>query len=84
MPRHGEPNSSYYSARYAERKRAAERSRDAVAKPGPCNKCQADRVGMEIFCRAHQAEYDALCASGASIDECAAFCRRTYWPETDK
>lgn len=38
MRRHLEPNGSYYSARYAERKRAAERERDARG-PRPPVKC---------------------------------------------
>lgn len=40
MGRRDEPNASYYSARYAERKRAADRARDAAPrKAEPCMAC---------------------------------------------
>lgn len=80
MSRHLEPNASHYSAQYAERKRAAERARDAAAGPGPCNHCATVRAPGSIFCAQHAAEYEALTDSGASVDECGAFCERTYWP----
>jgi hypothetical protein len=74
------PNASHYSARYAERKRAAQRARDAAAGPSPCNRCPTPQASGSIFCAAHQAEYDALAESGAAPSECFKFCERTYWP----
>ena len=40
MSRHLEPNASHYSARYAERKRAAQRARDSRPRQDPpCHRC---------------------------------------------
>lgn len=80
MNRHHEPNASYYSARYAERKRAAERAQDAAAGPRPCNRCRAACTPNSIFCAIHATAYLKLLSSGATPDVCAEFCRRTYWP----
>jgi hypothetical protein len=61
--RHDEPNASHFSARYAERKRAAERARDArPAQPRPCNACGvllAPQL-MLIRCDACQAEHKRI------------------------
>jgi hypothetical protein len=73
-------NASHHSARYAERKRAAERARDAAAGPSPCNRCAVPQVSGSIFCAMHRKEYEALLASGTSPGACAEFCRRTHWP----
>jgi hypothetical protein len=80
-----EPNASYYSARYAERKRQAEQTRDAAAGPRTCNKCQnVTKIGS-IFCDQHAAEYDALRQKrGVSIDLLSDFCQRTHWPAGTK
>jgi hypothetical protein len=80
VSRHREPNASYYSTRYAERKRAAERARDAAAGPRTCNRCPVVSAPASIFCVGHAAEYDALMKSGASPDACSEFCRRIHWP----
>jgi len=80
MTRDHEPNASYYSARYAERKRAAERARDAHAPATSCNRCENIRAPGSIFCTAHADEYATIVASGATADECSEFCQRTYWP----
>ena len=80
MTRDHEPNASYYSARYAERKRAAERARDAHAPAQSCNRCENIRAPGSIFCTAHADEYATIVASGATADECSEFCQRTYWP----
>jgi hypothetical protein len=78
--RHDEPNASQVSARYAAHKQAARRARDAAAGPSPCNRCASVRAPGSIFCAGHVAEYEALRRTGASADDCAEFCRRTYWP----
>ena len=77
--RYDEPNGSYYSARYAERKRAQERAQDAAAGPRPCNRCPTTCAPGSIFCPEHTAEYAELCKTG-DIDVCREFCQRTYWP----
>lgn len=79
--RHHEPNASYYSTRYAERKHAAQRVRDAASGPRTCNRCPAASAAGSVFCAEHGAEYDALCESGASMGVTQEFCRRTHWPE---
>ena len=82
MARHLEPNASHYSARYAERKRAAQRARDAAAGPRTCNRCPSVSAKGSIFCTAHAAEYSALCdRPGVTVDECSEFCQRAHWPE---
>lgn len=80
MARH-EPNASYYSARYAERKLAAQRARDAAAPPRTCNRCPAVCEPGSIFCAEHAAEFVRLRESGASPEACTEFCNRTHWPE---
>lgn len=86
MSRRDEHNASHYSARYAERKRAAERARDANAGPSPCNRCPEPQVPGAIFCAEHCAEYarmlSKLHSGGTSVAALTAFCERTYWPES--
>ncbi len=72
-------NASSWSARYAERKRAAQRARDAASGPSPCNRCPSTQATGSIFCAEHAAEYERLCDAG-DIDACSAFRQRTYWP----
>lgn len=83
--RHLEPNASHYSARYAERKRAAQRARDMAAPPPPCLHCPTTHAPGSLFCAEHAAEYDRRLerakAGEMSFQECVSFCERTYWPE---
>lgn len=80
-----QPNASYYSTRYAERKRAAERVQDAAAPPRTCNRCPERCAGMSIFCAEHMAAYEAMCRKAkrgeTSYEDCLQFCQRTHWPE---
>lgn len=81
MRRQQEPNVSHYSARYAERKRAQERTRDAAAPPRTCNRCATVAVKGSIFCAEHASEYAALLSRpDVTPDECSAFCQRSHWP----
>ena len=77
-------NASHFSARYAERKRAAERASDAASGPRPCNKCPETSELGSIFCKNHGAEYAELRVrferGEVAFDDLAAFCDRTYWP----
>lgn len=79
MNRHTEPNASHFSARYAARKLAAQRARDASAGPSPCNHCRTPRAPGSIFCAAHAVAYTELLAK-QDFEACARFCARTYWP----
>lgn len=74
------PNASHYAARYADRKRAAERVRDAAMGPRACNHCASVSLPGSLFCEVHQRVYAALRAAGATLDEISDFCERTYWP----
>lgn len=87
MSRHHEPNASHYSARYAERKRAAERARDAARSPSPCNRCPTPQMAGSIFCADHAAEHTELVRAAQTsgwapeaVQAASDFCRRTYWP----
>jgi hypothetical protein len=73
-------NASHYSARYAERKRAAQRAADLNPPPRPCNRCPSVSAPGSIFCAGHAAEYAEL-VRGGDVEACARFCRRTYWGE---
>lgn len=79
MSRRDEPNASQCGARYAERKRAAERERDARALPSSCNRCATARMPGSIFCSTHAAEYERL-RETADMGACLEFTRRIYWP----
>ena len=64
MARYNEPNASHYSARYAERKRAAERARDMQPrKPEPCKRpgCQMLQAPGSLHCANCTAEYHKAC-----------------------
>lgn len=74
MSRHDDqPNASHFSARYAERKRAAERARDAQPKgPCPCRRCGAliPPNEMRNLCALCQPEhYRIAMADGADAAE---------------
>lgn len=66
--RHDEPNASYYSSRYAERKRAAERERDARG-PRPSVKCSRPSCenlhAFDIYCADCREEFERLRDEGA-------------------
>jgi hypothetical protein len=74
-------NASQWSARYAERKRAAQRARDAASAPRTCNRCATLSVSGSIFCQAHADEYEALTKSGLPVDQILKFTERTHWPK---
>lgn len=58
--RHDEPNASFYSARYAERKRAAERARDEKGyAPSCCALCDRVAATSCLLCVRHDAELHA-------------------------
>ncbi len=79
MSRRHEPNASHYSARYWERKRAAERARDAAMGPQPCLRCPEPQAPGSLFCPAHAEQHRALLES-RDFDAALALCQRTYWP----
>ena len=66
MTRHHEPNASHYSARYAERRRAAERARDAQGpRQRKCSRSTcAQVVTRDHLCAECRGEYERLRASG--------------------
>lgn len=85
MSRRDEPNASYFSARYAERKRAAERQ--APYRPSPCLRCSTTQAKGSLFCPEHKAEYEKLTAAAKAagwtpetMQACEDFAQRTYWP----
>jgi hypothetical protein len=80
VSRRDERNASHYSARYAERKRAAERQ--AKPAPRPCNRCPSISVPGSIFCEEHLREYEQMLDAGTDTTTLFAFCERTYWPES--
>jgi hypothetical protein len=70
MARHHEPNGSYYSARYAERKRAAQRARDALPRRDePCRACgnPVPSLEMDTLCKTCRDEFCRI-ATGQSLD----------------
>jgi hypothetical protein len=76
------PNASHYSARYADRKRAAERARLALpAVEQPCPQCGAlvPTKDMNVLCATHREVYAGMTAKlatgEATVDDCMAYLR---------
>lgn len=76
MSRWHEPNASHYSARYAERKRAGERERDARGpRPVKCSRSACSAIiTRDHLCSECRAEYERLREAGdfASADSWVA------------
>ena len=72
-------NASHFSARYAERKRQAQRARDAAMGPQPCLICPSVQQSGSVFCSLHAAEHADLIERGDLDVACKMTSRRTYW-----